>query len=161
MSLEIKDIFINWNFDCFFLSTSVPRTDFEIPFYLKVFPWFELNLWPSEDTWGLIFPWHSKSHILSIDTFSYRFWDIWIKISRSDLGLRPVEVTCHSKDHFLSNFYWHFRSNSYRFCDNSGQTIDGRIKWSFQSGSHPQILLFISRRGSYSRWLTYRASQSF
>ena len=54
---------------------SLSRTVFEIVFYFKRFPWFDLNLWPLEDTRGLTFFCHSKSHtsymtyIHSIDTF--------------------------------------------------------------------------------------------
>jgi len=126
MSLEVKNIFINWNFDCLFLSTS---TDFEILFYLKVFPWFDLNLTYLRRTHEVWYFLAIRNHIYFLLTLSifYRFWDIWIKISR----VWPWPSTC--RGHFLSNFYWHFRSNSYRFCDNSGQTIDGRIKWSFLS----------------------------
>ena len=122
---------------------SLIRTVFEI-FDFKVF-----RVWP----WPLTIRGHQRSKIFSpfespymtsyltsIDTFSlsrtvfeifnfkvFRFWP-WPLTFRGHLGSKiflPFESPYMT---FLSNFYWHFLSISYRFRENSGQNFSGQTK---------------------------------
>ena len=60
-----------------------------------------------------------------------------LKFFGFDLDLWPLEVTWVKNisairkpiHDFLSNFYWHFLSISYRFRENSGQNFSGQTKW--------------------------------
>ena len=74
------------------------------------------------------------SYLTSIDTFSlsrtvFEIFDF--KVLGFDLDFWTLEVTWGQKyfhyskaiHDFLSNFYWHFLSISYRFRENSGQNF--------------------------------------
>ena len=104
---------------------SLSHIVFEI-FHFKV---FRVGPWPSVITWDQKYfhKWNDHtymtSYLTSIDTFSmsntvFEIFDF--KVFR--VWPWPLQVTWgqkyfhHSKD-FLSNFYWHFLSISYRFGD--------------------------------------------
>ena len=123
---------------------SLSRTVFEI-FDFEVF-----RVWP----WSLTFRGHLGSKIFSlfestymtfylipINTFSlsrtvfeifdfkvFRVWP-WPLTFRGHLGSKifsPFRKLIHD---FLSNFYRHFLSISYRFRENSSQNFEGQTKW--------------------------------
>ena len=131
-SPEIKNMFANWkpihdflsNADWLFLSISYRFSDI----WLQNFPEFDLNLWPSEDTSGLTFFCHSKSHtwlliyvLLTLSLYRSVFEIFEFKKSRVrpwPLNSRRCQIYfCISKAHndFLSNVHLNFLSISYRF----------------------------------------------
>ena len=104
---------------------------------------FEPDLWPLEVTWGQKYIRHKKAHtwlpillLLTLSLYLVRFSIYWLQSFQGltltfDLWRSPevenilsIRKPLHD---FLSNFYWHFLSISYRFWDIRLQSFQNLI----------------------------------